>query len=579
MTIKTVLCGGGSFLLPPCLDCCQEETPDSTGSLNQREKISMDTAIKDISVVQKTGKLSRKLSILVLFIFLSVVAGSVIYHFVSKQVIEDTRRIIKKNDRNNKLAEISARIAVLGVMGDELITKGDEQILEAVTAESNMLMNEINRYIETEQSEGYLHAKKNDEIKSMLKARENLNELMRFIWAAYERKDAAAMDAYHKKVMYYLIEIDKNFLEIKRVHDEYIAGFQSSLSHRLSNLMKLYLLLIIGGAVCIGVLRYLLKKFVEDPIAVLASATTRFAEGKLDERISITSDDELGMLARSFNTMAESIQERETRLATCCNDVEKLVECRTRELHDALNKLKSTQTELIESEKRSTVGQIAAGVTHTIRNPLNSISINLQLINKCLNVGKIDTEEMKNYVETLLGEVKRINHLVEEFVRSSRTPAPNMIKGNIMELLKASVDFVREEARAKGVSMILKSDGNIPDIYFDFGQMKDVFLNVIRNGIQAIKNGKGYVEISVSPIFEPGSQTKNHIAIHISDDGCGIRAEDMSKIFTPFFTTKSDGIGLGLVNSQQIVLAHGGNITCQSTAGSGTTFSIILPCE
>lgn len=520
---------------------------------------------------RKPKKLSTRLNIIVLLIFSSIIIGSILYHLVSQQVIKDTNRIIKKSYRSNKLSQISTDIAILGITAGMVIADKNPLTFDAIVRDSKRLINEIDEYAKIEQSEAGLHPKKQEEITSLLEAGNELKELLSFIEKSYPAGNVRA-EEYQKNILSRIIKIDKDLLKIKAVHDEYMMESQNYLTKRMGNLSHLYLVLIFFGSICVVLSRYLLKRFVDDPISKLSAATNMIADGKFDERVKITSGDEIGLLGHSFNAMAQSIQEREARLTSCCNKVERLVEERTKDLESALHRLESTQTELIEAEKRITVGQIAAGVTHTIRNPLNSISINLQIINKCLASGRLDVEEIKKYTHIVLGEVNRINHLAEEFVKSSRMPAPHIIKGNIVELLDNVINLVKEEAKEKGVSVILEPDGNIPDICFDTGQMKDVFLNIITNSMQSIKNGNGWVKTSVSI---EGS----NLVVSISDNGCGILKECAAKVFTPFFTTKPDGIGLGLANSRQIVLAHGGNIRCNSEIGKGTTFYISLPAD
>jgi PAS domain S-box-containing protein len=235
-----------------------------------------------------------------------------------------------------------------------------------------------------------------------------------------------------------------------------------------------------------------------------------------------------------------------------------------------LTEQKLLEKQVLQAERLATIGKMAAKVAHEIRNPLSSISLNAELLEDEIGSDdSIDKEEARTLLKSIISEVDRLTALTEEYLQFSRLPQVNPVQGSIVELLEEVLEFLHHDFNQKKIDAQFLAGKRIPDACFDRIQIRRVFLNVIRNAMEAMPKG-GQLKI--------WTEEKNHQAVvHIADTGTGIPEETMTKIFDPFFTTKDFGTGLGLAIVQQIIDEHGGQISCHSTPGIGTTFSITLP--
>jgi signal transduction histidine kinase len=316
--------------------------------------------------------------------------------------------------------------------------------------------------------------------------------------------------------------------------------------------------------------KVLLKKVV-NPVKDLAAATVEFANGTLDKRVHIESDTEIGQLYQSFNEMAEKLQENDEILRKFNEELEKKVKERTLELQQANEQLQTTQLALIRTEKEAAVGQIAAGVTHEIKNPLNSLSINAQMLLR--EVAEKFGSESPSYESASLMryEINRINNILEEFVKFAKFPEPRFFNNHINEVITEVFDLISPNAKDSRVTIKLSLQDDIPSFKFDARQFKEVLMNLSENAIKAMNAGD---EMDIKTYMRD-----ENVIITVTDSGEGIPEKNMGKIFTPFFSTKEGGLGLGLPIVQRIIESHGGKVSCTSTAGSGTSFEISLPTE
>ncbi|MFH0931705.1 MAG: ATP-binding protein [Candidatus Zixiibacteriota bacterium] len=237
-------------------------------------------------------------------------------------------------------------------------------------------------------------------------------------------------------------------------------------------------------------------------------------------------------------------------------------------IHD-MTELKKYEEEAKRAERLSTLGNLAAGVAHEIRNPLNAISIAAQRL-KSEFVPIKDKEEYLNFTQTILNEIKRLDQTINQFLSLAKVQKLDLVSTDMNSFLSEVISLMEIEAKEKGI-LIEKEIENIPEIRIDREEMKKATVNVILNGIQAMPAG-GKMKIS-GKLDRSGKE----IIIKIKDSGPGIPEENLSKIFQPYFTTKDKGTGLGLAIAYRIIADHKGKIEVESKVGKGTTFIIKLP--
>ncbi len=233
-----------------------------------------------------------------------------------------------------------------------------------------------------------------------------------------------------------------------------------------------------------------------------------------------------------------------------------------------ISNLRSLETQLQRQERLITIGQIAAGTAHEIRNPLTSIKGFLQILNQ-----RLDSQGMvreKGYTEVMLKELERINHLVSELLLLGKDKEVQYRPLQVVEVLREILPIIETQAHMHHVSVRLEIKPHLPLVRADSELLKQVFLNIAKNGIEAME-GEGQLTIS-----QRLDEEANMLIVSISDTGPGIPAYVMDRIFDPFFTTKENGTGLGLAVCQKIMHDMGGALTF-STKGYGTTFYIHLP--
>jgi two-component system NtrC family sensor kinase len=231
-------------------------------------------------------------------------------------------------------------------------------------------------------------------------------------------------------------------------------------------------------------------------------------------------------------------------------------------------KLKETQDQLIQSEKLSVIGQLAAGVAHEIRNPLTTMSLIIEhLEKKCYN------DLQKDKLELVQKNINRINKIIQGLLTFSRPYIFNFTYVNINAIIERVEPILENlySSNIKNIKIIRKCNPKLPKAWVDSNHLEQVFLNLALNAIGAMRyNG----ELYISTNYDPEQQK---IKIKFKDTGCGISKDNIKKLFNPFFTTREDGTGLGLHICQMIINEHKGNISVESKLGEGTTFTILLP--
>jgi len=231
---------------------------------------------------------------------------------------------------------------------------------------------------------------------------------------------------------------------------------------------------------------------------------------------------------------------------------------------------KSKEARLRRAESLASLTTLAAGVAHEIKNPLGSISIHIQLIQKAMNNReKIDTEIVRTNLEVINEEVNRLNSIVVDFLFAVRPMDVKLEEKNLNEVVGDVLDFVQFELEEQKIEVKRTLEDEIPDIQLDEKYVKQALLNLIKNAISAMPEG-GTITVTTRSNGE-------NVFLDISDTGIGISEELMDKIFEPYFTTKDFGSGLGLTVVYKIMKEHMGEIGVKSREGEGTTFTLTFP--
>lgn len=243
-------------------------------------------------------------------------------------------------------------------------------------------------------------------------------------------------------------------------------------------------------------------------------------------------------------------------------------------LNDVTREKLSTE-ERIESEKLSSLLNLASGVAHEIGNPLNSINIHLQLATRRLKKlaeklpGDGLVEGVRESVEICSSEVSRLDSIIENFLKALRPMRPDMADCDPIKPLAETLKTLDAELENLGVSVAVNVDAPLPTVYADANLLKQLYFNILHNAMEAMDAGG---DITVRALADD-----DFVKISFADTGCGIDEDGMSKLFQPYYTTKTDGHGLGMTIIQAIVRAHGGKIDVESGPDRGTTVTVSFP--
>ena len=238
-------------------------------------------------------------------------------------------------------------------------------------------------------------------------------------------------------------------------------------------------------------------------------------------------------------------------------------------LRDITESRRSEQ-QTIESERLNVLTLLAAGVAHEIGNPLNSLNIHLQLIER--EARKLDGAkgaELQESVEVARAEINRLDSIISQFLRAIRPTRPQLRPENINSIVEEAVRFLALEIKDRDIVVEQELRSDLPLLELDRDQMKQAFYNVIKNSFEAMKS-RGILRIRTD-------MDESHVIVRFTDTGGGISAENLSRVFEPYFTTKTSGTGLGLLIVRRIVREHGGELSVESSEGKGLTLTIRLP--
>ena len=305
-------------------------------------------------------------------------------------------------------------------------------------------------------------------------------------------------------------------------------------------------LLVAGaGAVAIcGALLVVLTYTVQRPMVELQQKIAELGGGDLSVAVSFAHrNDEIGDLGRNFNHMVQQLHE--SRL-----EIERL-----------------HRTQMSRAEHLATLGEMATGLAHEIRNPLAGIAGVIEIIGRDLPA----TSPARSVVKDVRQEIARINHIVTDLLQTARPHPPTVRKSDLNTTVEHAVMLGRQQALAKSVDIALHKDSSLPEVEHDSDQIHQVLLNLLLNALQAI-GANGKIAVTVKAQGETA-------IVEVTDDGRGISPDHLPNIFRPFYTTKGDGTGLGLSLARRIVEDHHGRIDVTSAVGEGTTFAVVLPLK
>jgi signal transduction histidine kinase len=301
-------------------------------------------------------------------------------------------------------------------------------------------------------------------------------------------------------------------------------------------------LLIVYGFVIfilVGVVLWLLiVRFVTQPVSNLLEQMRHVQAGDLKARAAAETRDEIGELAGGFNAMVQSLDDA------------------TRELEA------SHEKQIQQAGKLASIGELASGIAHEIRNPLAGIGAAVEVLSEENNLNGQRAE--------IVGEVRRqitrLNTTLHDLLDFARQREPEIAPCSVGDLIKPMLALVRPDAQKYHITIVEECAGELPPILADSSQVQQALLNVLLNAVQAMPDG-GTLTLRTAPV-------DNTVRIAISDTGVGISPDNLRKIFSPFFTTKHRGTGLGLAITRSIMEKHGGTITVESESGRGTTFTL-----
>ena len=324
-------------------------------------------------------------------------------------------------------------------------------------------------------------------------------------------------------------------------------------------------------------LTVLVRRGVLRPVRELVEGTRRVALGDLNYRIPVRSADEVGELAASFNRMTEALGKAQGELTDLVGTLEQRVEVRTRELREA-------QDRLIQTENLASLGRLSASIAHEIDNPLSGILTYAKLISRKLRAGQPSPDEILTVLQHLAlveRETQRCTTIVRNLLDFARQRPPSFQEVDLLAVLDEALSLVKHRMEIQNVEVV-RELAPVPPVRADFGQLRQAVVNILINACDAMPKG-GKLRLIVRQVGADASAENEPSGpgrcaeISIADQGEGIPAEHLSRIFDPFFSTKEKGTGLGLSVVYGILEKHGGKILVDSRVGEGTTVTLRLP--
>jgi signal transduction histidine kinase len=322
-----------------------------------------------------------------------------------------------------------------------------------------------------------------------------------------------------------------------------MAGTQE----KVGELSKTMILWAFGITATLAIfLSLFLSRYVTDPIRELISTMER-AERGLEARVQVRSTDDIGMLGEAFNALLSKLERARRRVE------------------------RYHYEQMKRADRLASIGEMAAGIAHEIKNPLAGIAGVIQVLKRDLPAD--DARRM--VLDEVLSQVERMDKAVRNLLSFARPPEPKMTMVDVNEVINKLLDFLSPQFAKAGITAERRLAAGLPWVVLDPDLMQQALLNIALNAIKAMPEGG---RLTIETRTRPASSDKSGgITILFSDTGQGVAAENLSRIFSPFFTTRQQGTGLGLSITQRIVEQHHGDISVRSDPGRGAVFTINLP--
>jgi hypothetical protein len=316
---------------------------------------------------------------------------------------------------------------------------------------------------------------------------------------------------------------------------------------KVAELTKTMFLWALGITAMLAIsLSLFLTRFVTNPIQELI-ATMERAERGLEARVEIKSSDDIGSLGEAFNSLLSKLERARRRVE------------------------KYHFEQMKRADRLASIGEMAAGIAHEIKNPLAGIAGVIQVLKK-----EMPADEPKHAIlEEVLSQVERMDKAVRNLLSFARPPEPKMSLVDINEMIGKLLDFLAPQFAKQRIATECKLAAGVPWLTLDPDLIQQALLNIALNAIQSMPNG-GIFTVETGSV-SPSAESPGSISITFADSGKGVSPDNLNRIFNPFFTTRQQGTGLGLSITQRIIEQHNGEISVRSDEGKGATFTITLP--
>jgi two-component system NtrC family sensor kinase len=341
----------------------------------------------------------------------------------------------------------------------------------------------------------------------------------------------------------------------------YVGTMEAPFLASRTQVMLTFLVVCLVGLVIVFALTYVITRKTISPLEEMVAATRTIADGNLDVRVRVTSRDEIGDLAAAFNDMLESLRATKSELEQWGRTLEEKVKERT-------EVLVAVQARMAQSEKLASIGRLAAGVAHSINNPLGGIlSLSMLALEDC-----DASHPLRKDLETIVRQTERCREIVKGLLDFSHQSAARIEPTDVSAVVDSALSLLQRQAVFQNIRLVRHAQADTPRVLIDPGQLQEVVSCLVLNAIDAMEES-GTLTVETSAETSPAE-----VIIRVGDTGPGIPPDLMPLIFEPFFTTKKvgQGTGLGLAIAHGIVTRAGGRVDVASSP-DGATFTVRLP--